>query len=73
MWFLRSATCGICQRTPALLKALKGGDDMNMQEVARMILWLQAKGWSGDEINKFLLYIESGEAKYFPTSEEKTD
>ncbi|MBQ1510894.1 MAG: hypothetical protein IIZ54_08390 [Selenomonadaceae bacterium] len=46
---------------------------MNMQEVARMILWLQAKGWSGDEINKFLLYIESGEAKYFPTSEEKTD
>ena len=39
---------------------------MNMQEVSRFILWLQAAGLSGDEINKFLLYIVSGDAKYFP-------
>ena len=44
---------------------------MNMQEVARLILWLQAEGWDGDKINQFLLYLESGEAKYFPDKQEK--
>ena len=45
-----------------------------MQEVARLILWLQAKGWTGEEINTFLLFIESGDKKYFPKKddEEKT-
>ena len=44
---------------------------MTMQEVARFILWLQAKGWTGDEINQFMLYIESGEEKYFPKEEKE--
>ena len=46
---------------------------MSLQEISRMILWLQAAGWSGDEINKFILYIESGEAKYFPKEEKKNE
>ena len=41
---------------------------MNMQEVSRLILGLQAAGWSGDEITKLLLWIESGEEKYKPQS-----
>ena len=42
---------------------------MNMQEVSRLILWLQAAGWTGEQINQFILYIESGDAKYFPKNE----
>ena len=44
---------------------------MTMQEMARFILWLQAKGWSGEEINTFLLFIESGDNKYFPQEKKK--
>ena len=44
---------------------------MNMAEVKRLILWLKAKGWSGDEINEILLYLESGEYKYLPKEAKK--
>lgn len=44
---------------------------MNMQEIARFILWLQAAGWTGDEINRFMLYIESGNEIYLPEKKEQ--
>ena len=37
---------------------------MNMQEIARFILYLQHKGWTDTEINRFMLYLESGDEKY---------
>ncbi|MBQ9661855.1 MAG: hypothetical protein IJV40_01745 [Oscillospiraceae bacterium] len=39
---------------------------MNMQENARLILGLRAKGWTDTEIADFLLYIESGDEQYKP-------
>ena len=42
-----------------------------MQEVARLLLGLRADGWSEKTINDFLLWIETGEEKYKPKTEEK--
>lgn len=39
---------------------------MNMQEAARLILGLRAAGWSEQQINDFILFIESGEEQYKP-------
>ena len=39
---------------------------MDMQETARMILGLRAAGWTEEEINDFILYIETGEEQYKP-------
>lgn len=39
---------------------------MNMQENARLILGLWAKGWTDTEIVDFLLWIESGDEQYKP-------
>lgn len=39
-----------------------------MQENARLILGLRAKGWTDEEITNFILYIESGEEKYIQTN-----
>lgn len=39
---------------------------MNMQEVARMIIGLRAAGWTEEEINDFMLFIETGEEQYKP-------
>ena len=47
----------------------EGGQTMNMQENARLILGLRAKGWTDTEIADFLLYIESGEEQYKPKPE----
>lgn len=44
----------------------KDCDNMNMTEVARLLLGLRAAGWSEKEINDFVLYIESGEEQYKP-------
>lgn len=44
----------------------KGGTKMNMQENARLILGLRAKGWTDTEIADFLLWIESGDEQYKP-------
>ena len=43
---------------------------MNMQENARLILGLRAKGWTDTEIADFLLYIESGDEQYKPKPSE---
>ena len=43
---------------------------MNMQENARLILGLRAKGWTDTEIVDFLLYIESGDEQYKPKPSE---
>ena len=40
--------------------------DMNMSETTRIILGLRAKGWTGDEICNFILYVETGDEKYNP-------
>lgn len=42
-----------------------------MQEVARLLLGLRADGWSEKKINDFLLWIETGDEKYKPKTEEK--
>jgi len=39
---------------------------MNMQETARLILGLRSAGWTEEQINDFILYIESGEERYKP-------
>ncbi len=44
----------------------KDCDNMNMTEIARLLLGLRAAGWSEKEINDFVLYIESGEEQYKP-------
>lgn len=44
----------------------KGCDNMNMTEVARLLLGLRAAGWTEKEINDFVLYIESGDEQYKP-------
>ena len=41
---------------------------MNMQENARLALGLRALGLSDTEIVNFLLWIETGEEQYKPTS-----
>ena len=47
--------------------------NMNMVEIARLLLGLRAAGWSEKEINDFVLYIESGEEQYKPKPREKND
>ena len=42
---------------------------MNMQENARLILGLRAKGWTDTEINDLVLWIETGNEKYNPEKE----
>jgi hypothetical protein len=58
-------------------QSLKGkGDDicdMNMTEVARLLLGLRAAGWTDTEINDFVLYIETGEEQYKPKQREKDE
>ena len=39
---------------------------MNMQETARLILGLRSAGWTEEQINDFILFIESGDEKYRP-------
>lgn len=48
-------------------------EDMNMTEVARLLLGLRAAGWSEKEINDFILFIETGEEQYKPTKKEKAE
>ncbi len=50
-----------------------GGDLMNMQETARLILGLRSAGWSDKEINDFMLFIESGEEQYKPKPNKEND
>ena len=46
---------------------------MNMQEVARLIHGLRSAGWDEEKINDFLLFIESGDEQYKPTSDAGAD
>ena len=43
---------------------------MQMSEVARLILGLRSKGWTEQEINNFLLWIETGSEEYRPTEDK---
>ena len=45
-------------------------EDMNMKEVARLILGLRADNWDDKKINDFILFIETGEEQYKPQSTE---
>lgn len=40
-------------------------DEMNTKENSRLILALRARGWTDTEINDLVLYLETGEAKWF--------
>jgi len=51
-------------------KETERGDNMNMQETARLILGLRSAGWTEEQINDFILYIESGEDQYKPKEEK---
>ena len=46
---------------------------MNMSESSRLSLGLRAKGWSDTEIVDFILWIETGEARYMPKPETPKD
>lgn len=48
-------------------------NDMNMTEVARLLLGLRAAGWTEKEINDFILFIETGEDQYKPKQKEKAE
>lgn len=52
---------------------IKGGELMNMQEAARLILGLRAAGWTEKAINDFMLFIESGDEQYKPKADDKKD
>lgn len=45
-------------------------EDMNMTEVARLLLGLRSAGWTEKEINDFLLFIETGEEQYKPKDKQ---
>ena len=45
-------------------------DNMTMTETARLIIGLRAAGFSGKEINDFILFIETGEEQYKPKKAE---
>ena len=42
----------------------------NMQEVTRLIHGLRALGISADDINEFILWMESGDAEHLPKEKE---
>ncbi|MDE6589256.1 MAG: hypothetical protein K2K53_02685 [Oscillospiraceae bacterium] len=44
---------------------------METQETVRLILGLRAAGWTEKQINDFILFIESGDEQYKPTSGNK--
>jgi len=46
---------------------------MNMTETARFILGLRSAGWTEEQINNFILYIESGEEQYKPKEEDSRE
>lgn len=48
-------------------------NDMNMTEIARLLIGLRAAGWSEKEINDFILYIETGEEQYKPKKKETAE
>jgi len=43
---------------------------MNMQESARIMEGLRAKGWTDTEIVDFILWVETGSEKYKPKDVE---
>lgn len=40
-------------------------EEMNNRENARLILALRERGWTDTEINDLVLYMETGEQKWF--------
>ena len=44
---------------------------MTPQEMTRFIKGLRAAGWTEEQINDFILYIESGEEQYKPKNVNK--
>ena len=39
---------------------------MTMTEITRLITGLRKAGWSGDEINDLMMYVESGKEEFLP-------
>lgn len=50
-------------------------DEMNNKENSRLILALRERGWTDTEINDLVLYMETGEEKWFDkvTKKNKTE
>lgn len=49
----------------------KEGKQMNMSETARLILGLRAAGWDDTRITNLIIWIETGDEKYKPETQEK--
>lgn len=43
---------------------------MTMQESARVMIGLRAKGWTDTEIVDFILWVETGDEQYKPKAEQ---
>ena len=43
---------------------------MNMQESTRIMIGLRAKGWTDTEIVDFVLWVETGDERYKPATEQ---
>ena len=69
--FLRTLCYTVFKAEEIVTVNISGGEKMNMQENARLILGLRAKGWTDTEIADFLLYIESGDEQYKPKPSEE--
>lgn len=48
-------------------------EEMNNKENARLILALRAREWTDTEINDLVLYLETGEAKWFERVTKKKE
>ncbi len=47
--------------------------EVNNKENARLILALRERGWTDTEINDLVLYLETGEEKWFDKVTKKED
>ena len=46
---------------------------MRTTEKARLVLYLQERGWDEKKINDLILYLATGEEQYKPRPGRKTD
>ena len=50
---------------------MQGGDNMNQNEHANVIIGLREIGWSDEKINDFMLYVETCYKTYLDQAKQK--
>ena len=50
---------------------MQGGDNMNQNEHANVIIGLREISWSDEKINDFMLYVETGDKTYLDQAKQK--